>query len=106
MTRTLVLDCDGVLADTEQFGHLPAFNQTFVEFGLPVQWSKEEYAEKLWVGGGKERMATLLTPEFIAKACLPADKIEQQDLLRSWHTRKTEIYTELIRGGALPGRPG
>ena len=38
---TLILDCDGVLADTEQFGHLPAFNATFRELGLPVQWSVE-----------------------------------------------------------------
>jgi len=37
------LDCDGVLADTERHGHLPAFNQTFRESGLPVQWSEEEY---------------------------------------------------------------
>ena len=35
----LVFDCDGVLADTERDGHLPAFNQTFREFGLPVEWS-------------------------------------------------------------------
>ena len=31
----LIFDCDGVLADTERDGHLPAFNQTFREFGLP-----------------------------------------------------------------------
>ena len=35
-TRALVFDCDGVLADTERHGHLPAFNQMFAEFGLPV----------------------------------------------------------------------
>jgi beta-phosphoglucomutase-like phosphatase (HAD superfamily) len=39
---TLIFDCDGVLADTERHGHLPAFNQAFREFGLPVQWSEEE----------------------------------------------------------------
>ena len=38
----LVFDCDGVLADTERYGHLPAFNQTFAEFGLPVRWSVAE----------------------------------------------------------------
>ena len=43
----LILDCDGVLADTERDGHLPAFNRTFEEFGLPVRWSEEEYGEKL-----------------------------------------------------------
>ncbi len=24
--KTLIFDCDGVLADTERYGHLPAFN--------------------------------------------------------------------------------
>ncbi|WP_197512319.1 HAD family hydrolase [Tessaracoccus coleopterorum] len=32
---TLIFDCDGVLADTERDGHLPAFNEAFAEFGLP-----------------------------------------------------------------------
>jgi beta-phosphoglucomutase-like phosphatase (HAD superfamily) len=66
--RALVFDCDGVLADTERYGHLPAFNKTFEEFGLPVRWSASDYLEKLQIGGGKERMASLLTPEFIAAA--------------------------------------
>ena len=40
VTSALILDCDGVLADTERYGHLVAFNQTFEEFGLPVRWSR------------------------------------------------------------------
>ena len=59
----LIFDCDGVLADTERDGHRPAFNQTFAEAGLPVTWSEEEYGEKLKIGGGKERMASLLTDD-------------------------------------------
>ena len=78
MTSTLILDCDGVIADTERYGHLVAFNQTFAEFGLPVRWSAAEYKEKLLIGGGKERMASLLTPEFAAAAGLPADAAGQQ----------------------------
>ncbi len=70
---TLVFDCDGVLSDTERYGHLPAFNATFREFGLPVQWSEAEYGELLRISGGKERMATLLTPTFVAAAGLPED---------------------------------
>ena len=27
----LIFDCDGVLADTERNGHLPAFNQKMIE---------------------------------------------------------------------------
>lgn len=102
----LVFDCDGVLADTERFGHLPAFNQTFAEFGLPVEWSVEEYGRRLKIGGGKERMASLLTPAFLAAAGLPTDPEEQAALLARWHTRKTTLYTEMVAAGKLPPRPG
>jgi dihydroxyacetone kinase phosphoprotein-dependent L subunit len=104
--RALILDCDGVLADTERYGHLPAFNQTFTEFGLPVQWSVADYAEKLRIGGGKERMASLLTPEFVAAAGLPADPEGQREAVAAWHRRKSAIYAELISSGAVPARPG
>jgi HAD superfamily hydrolase (TIGR01509 family) len=102
----LIFDCDGVLADTERDGHRPAFNATFAEFGIPVHWSVEAYAEKLRVGGGKERMATLLTPDFVERWGLPTDTAGQQELLQDWHQRKTARYTELIRDGKIPPRPG
>ena len=104
--RALVLDCDGVLADTERYGHLVAFNQMFAEFGLPVRWSVAEYQEKVRIGGGKERLASLLTPEFVAAAGLPADAAGQQDAVAAWHRRKTAIYAELVGSGAVPPRPG
>jgi HAD superfamily hydrolase (TIGR01509 family) len=106
MTIGLIFDCDGVLADTERYGHLPAFNQTFAEFGLPVRWTEAEYGEKLAIGGGKERMASLLTPEFVAAAQLPTEPEDQRRLLATWHRRKTEIYTAMVAAGELPARPG
>lgn len=102
----LVFDCDGVLADTERDGHRIAFNETFREFGLPIEWSIEEYARKLQVAGGKERMATELTPEFVAAHGLPADPEGQAELLATLHRRKTAIYTEMVAAGRLPPRPG
>ncbi|MEV7320082.1 HAD-IA family hydrolase [Streptomyces sp. NPDC093970] len=102
----LVFDCDGVLADTERDGHLPAFNRTFEEFGLPVRWSDEEYARKVRIGGGKERMRTLLTPEFVAAAGLPTDPAALDERVAAWHRRKTEIYTAVIGSGSIPPRPG
>ncbi|RFA09077.1 haloacid dehalogenase [Subtercola boreus] len=102
----LLFDCDGVLADTERFGHLPAFNQMFEEFGLPVHWSEADYAEKVLIGGGKERIASTLTPEFVAQNGLPADPGERAALVARWHRRKTEIYTGLVAAGAMPARPG
>jgi HAD superfamily hydrolase (TIGR01509 family) len=104
--QALILDCDGVLADTERYGHLVAFNQTFTEFGLPVHWSLDDYRRKVLIGGGKERLASLLTPEFVAAAGLPTDPAGQQAAVAAWHKRKTEIYTELVTSGAVPPRSG
>ena len=102
----LIFDCDGVLADTERDGHRPAFNATFAEVGLPVNWSEEEYAEKLKIGGGKERMASLLTHEFVRANGLPAEADAQKELLADWHRRKTARYKQMVLAGQLPARPG
>jgi len=102
----LIFDCDGVLADTERYGHLPAFNRTFEEAGLPVRWSEDEYAEKLKIGGGKERMASLLTEDFVRDNDLPADPGGQKALLAQWHKIKTAHFKQLVADGQLPGRPG
>ena len=77
----LVFDCDGVLADTERYGHLPAFNATFEQFGVPVRWSEDEYAEKLAIGGGKERMASV---------------IDDPALVLALHKAKTATFTRLV----------
>jgi dihydroxyacetone kinase phosphoprotein-dependent L subunit len=106
VASALILDCDGVIADTERYGHLVAFNQAFEEFGLPVRWSVAEYREKVLIGGGKERLASLLTPEFIAAAGLPEDPEGQRAAVAAWHRRKTEIYLDLVASGAVPPRPG
>ena len=106
MTRALVFDCDGVLADTERDGHLPAFNETFEHFGLPVRWSADDYARVLRIGGGKERLASLLTPEFVERAGLPDDEEAQRAAIAEWHAEKTRRYTAKVRAGEMPGRPG
>jgi HAD superfamily hydrolase (TIGR01509 family) len=106
VVTALIFDCDGVLADTERDGHRPAFNQTFREFGLPVEWSEAVYGEKLQIAGGKERMATELTPDFVRANGLPDDPDGQAAELAKWHKRKTQIYTEMVAAGLLPTRPG
>jgi len=92
--------------DTERYGHLPAFNETFAEVGLSVRWSEEDYAELMKIGGGKERMASMLTPSFVASAGLPADAAEQKVMLADWHRRKTARYTARVASGEMPPRPG
>ncbi|TRY17654.1 HAD-IA family hydrolase [Tessaracoccus rhinocerotis] len=101
----IIFDCDGVLADTELHGHLPAFNQTFAEFGLPLEWSREEYGVKLQIGGGKERMASDLTPEFCAAHGHPGEEA-RAELIAQLHKRKSALFQERARAGELPPRPG
>ena len=102
----LIFDCDGVLADTDSDGHLPAFNQTFAEFGLPVRWTPATYAAQLQFSGGKERLANLLSAAFVQAAGLPTDPVAQQALVARWHRRKTAIFAKRVAAGLVSGRPG
>lgn len=106
MVKALIFDCDGVLADTERDGHRIAFNQAFAELGLPIEWSEGAYREKLRIAGGKERMASELTPTFVREHGLPEGPDGQAALLADWHRRKTAIYTDMVAEGKLPTRPG
>jgi beta-phosphoglucomutase-like phosphatase (HAD superfamily) len=102
----LIFDCDGVIADSERDAHLPAFNRAFAEFGLPLRWSEAEYGETLRVGGGKERIASALTPELVRAAGLPSDPAERRRWVERLHARKLELYAEIVAGGVLRPRPG
>ena len=97
----LLFDCDGVLVDTERDGHRVAFNRTFAEAKLPVEWSVERYGELLTTGGGKERIL-----RFFEEAGWPVWHAERDDFVALLHKRKTELFTELVETGALPLRPG
>ena len=101
---TLIFDCDGVLADTERYGHLAAFNGAFEELGIPMRWSEQDYATLVRIGGGKERIAAAFAdPRYrgaLGEDELPADSIP--DI----HKVKTRIYRALVADGVMPPRPG
>src|SRR5579863_8527085 len=96
--RALVLDCDGVIAETERDLHRPAFNRAFEEFDLPLRWSPADYGPLLRVAGGKERIASVLRGEAGAT---PEARGETLRLAAAVHRRKGEIFHELLREAAL-----
>jgi HAD superfamily hydrolase (TIGR01509 family) len=99
--RAIFFDQDGVIIDTERDGHRVAFNRTFAEFGLNVEWGVEQYHQLLQIGGGKERMAHYFRQN--------PDKLAGRDLdrlVRQLHERKTAVFIEMIEQGQLPLRPG
>ena len=103
----LIFDCDGVLADTERYGHLPAFNATFERYGLPAHWDENEYAVRLRIGGGKERMASLFDdPGFVEAVGVPSDPDERAALLATWHKAKSATFKQMVSAGVMPPRPG
>src|SRR3984957_20663130 len=107
MERGLIFDCDGVLADTELYGHLAAFNQMWQKLGVPWQWSPDQYAEKLKIGGGKERMASLFSEQAFQQVFpVPESEADRKALLARWHQEKTTIYQQIIASGAIPPRSG
>lgn len=95
------------MVDVEHSLHLGAFNQMWREFGVPWQWTRQEYAGLLGVAGGRERLARLRhDPRFRAVVDIPCDEGEWLALVGRWHRRKTEIYADRVRGADLAGRPG
>ena len=107
MSRALIFDCDGVLADTERDGHLVAFNQMWREQGVNWQWTLGQYAIKLKIGGGKERIASLARDaDFREAYAVPPSEDAWLATVAVWHKRKSEIFKQLVESGAMPGRPG
>ena len=103
MIKAIFFDQDGVIVDTERDGHRVAFNRTFAEFGLPIEWSVEEYQGLLQIAGGKERMRHYLRTSGFGRPVAPGD---EDALIQKLHLRKTALFVELIESGALPLRPG
>lgn len=101
--KAIIFDQDGVIIDTEKDGHRVAFNKTFREFGFDFEWDVDYYYELLRVAGGKERMRHHLHTKGFGREVKPE---EEGELIKAMHKRKTDIFIELIKEGALPLRPG
>ncbi len=100
--KALIFDVDGTLAETEE-AHREAFNLVFAENGLNWRWDRKLYGKLLEITGGKERMRHFVntySPQDGAR--FAADDA----LIAAMHKRKTQIYTDLVRTGEVPLRPG
>ena len=94
----LLWDVDGTLAETEDQGHRPAFNQAFRDAGLPWQWDSDLYHRLLAVSGGRERMARFLKDR--------EGRTPDAALLDELVERKQSHYLRLVRQGCCALRPG
>ena len=93
----LIFDVDGTLADTEG-AHREAFNEAFVETGLPWHWSEELYVRLLGVSGGKERLDAYHR-EISGEPMPPS-------LVDAVHAAKTRRYTAKLDEDQITLRPG
>jgi HAD superfamily hydrolase (TIGR01509 family) len=84
MIKAVILDLDGLLADTEKL-HLRAYKTVFSELG--VELSEQEYANH-WIRCGKG------TDAFVAKRNLTVDP----NLVRQ---EKSRIYKKLVASSAM-----
>ena len=99
MVKALIFDVDGTLAETEE-AHREAFNSAFAEAGLDWVWDVDLYRDLHRVTGGKERMRHYADRLGVSRSEL------SDDALAKLHRRKNERYSERVRAGQCPLRPG
>lgn len=59
--KAIIWDVDGTMADTEQFGHLPACNDAMKELGLDIYWTWENFLPLLLkIQGNANRLTYVL----------------------------------------------
>ncbi len=100
--RALLWDVDGTLAETEGQGHLPAFNQAFIDDGLDWHWDTTLYGRLLTTTGGKERLQRWwrqIDPQA-------ADAPGAAERIARLHARKTTLYVQRVGQGRVALRPG
>ncbi|MEM1365897.1 MAG: HAD-IA family hydrolase [Pseudomonadota bacterium] len=83
----------GTLVDTSQM-QLDAFNEAFRELETGWHWTKSQYVSMLSMSGGKKRIAHY------------AQELDATVDVEEIHTRKTQIYNDMMRRGGLTPRPG
>jgi HAD superfamily hydrolase (TIGR01509 family) len=99
MIKALIFDVDGTLAETEE-GHREAFNSAFAETGLDWAWDVDLYRDLHRVTGGKERIR-----HYADRLGVSRDDLSDAAIAKL-HWLKNERYSERVRAGQCPLRPG
>lgn len=105
--RALLLDVDGTVADTERYGHRPAYNRAFRKLGLGFRWGPKLYRKLLDQPGGKERLMHYVThyrPELGTQT--EAFACDPQGWVGKVHAMKSHYFRRYLRKGEVPLRPG
>jgi len=99
--KAIIFDADGTLAKTENI-HRQAFNATFREFNLDLEWSIKDYIRLLAISGGKERIRVCLESDPAICGSIDSPRMYAQRI----HQRKSEIYKDLLNSGHITLRSG
>lgn len=105
--RALLLDVDGTVADTERYGHRPAYNRAFRKLGLGFRWGPKLYRKLLEQPGGKERLMHYVEqyrPELGRHS--EAFARDPQRWVSEVHSIKSKYFRRYLRKGEVPLRPG
>ncbi len=105
--RALLLDVDGTVADTERYGHRPAYNRAFRKLELGFRWGPKLYRELLIQPGGKERILHYVNyyqPDLGGHAEAFAEN--PKAWVAKVHKLKSHYYRRYLRMGLVPLRPG
>lgn len=105
--RALLFDLDGTLAETEAFGHRPAYNEAFRQLGLGFRWGERLYARLLQQSSGRSRLQHYLRryqPELGPHAEAVAES--EEAWVEHVHAVKTQHFQRLLEKGEIPLRPG
>lgn len=105
--RALLLDVDGTVADTERYGHRPAYNRAFRKLGLMFRWGPRLYRKLLEQPGGRERLMHYVVhyrPDLGEQAA--AFAADPQAWVAQVHELKSRYFRRYLRKGKVPLRPG
>jgi len=99
--KALIFDVDGTLANTEQGGHLRAFNEAFKLLSMDWHWDDVTYKSLLQVTGGKERII-----HYMNHHCPPMKRVLSKADIAKIHQLKTDVFVGYVAQGCVSIRTG